>query len=1241
MQTSFNYYEQVESPNMYLCNPNQKILGTIVGEDRNVTLRFNDLSELTFTVHKGVCSDDIYKKIETRRLVFVEQIGWFQIIDVTDTIDGDSESKSVTCESHQTQLKSRGFISEERVYMFYNPYDELDDNYDSTNIAAIPSVIGQLNKQLGIKVQLNQKNEVTEKDYEDWTIVYIGDSLKFKAESYDKMYVALDGADNVCRSFSSSTSFGYDFIINDVEKAFEVVFEFDYLHHAIKIDKLENITEKTNIYLSLDNLVETISVSEKAENIVTVLSCNGGDIDIRMVNPMGTNYIANFGYYKKKENGRYPWMSKELIEALNDWSKLCNEKDSEYTAVINDLQKAYEQKAVKEKAITEAKLKAEELRIASNQYKDEGFTATDGLVVLETVNSGSSSLWEFSAYRDKKHFSEDSIITAYKKVEVKKGNSDNDYIIETSESTMTGKAKLMIGGFIDSGKQEDDGTLEPAEESECYLYFFDGTVDGNGADTGKRVNYCKLQISSEMEVVKSTDGVIGLNGSATVREHTFNVETGSDSFVVTTDDGNTFSVSKPEGRFTYKDTVFKIKKTSDDVIAIYCFYVSGFKRYAPLDSLVGDDANNNWVTIWDKRTSFLKRQTESFLEPLIERYNGQIKKITEACNIEKFVKEKGEHLYRELQSYWIEGEYTNDNISASEDTTTAERIKLAKELIKAGQKELEKVSQPTFELSVSAINFLKLIQYRDFSDELKLGCVITVERDDNTHYRPALTSIEYDLDDGDTFSLTFSTAGKLDETAMTFADLLNETSSTSRTVSANWSNLTDYSKNKQTITDLLSEPLNRTLRLALGNEYEQDFIIDETGILGRKWSDDSHSGVDSQQLRIANNVIMFTDDAWKTIRTALGKVCYTYYNENGEPIEGTGYGLAAEVLIGNLMLTSKMNIINENRSIQLDENGIIIKNGESTAFKADIEGNLFLRGTIESDSGKIGGFTIGEGALYNGLDSMSSNETGVYIGIDGIKLGNSFLADNTGKVEIKAGEINLLQESGNEKRYAVFNESGIWYKYIKQTGNSKADISRKFMWLGFDNAYTVGLFGEPQVAMVAYPEGTVQTDKEGNVTSINYLADGEMAAISMKGGDESHIQLTASTIVTLGLFNGGSCPATLADSQYIDNVEPLADISTYDSLLANLKPVRYKYKDGTSGRYHTGFVAQNLLDAITSSGLTEKDFAGYISGYNESVGAAASSIRYEEIIALCVNSIQQIKKQIRNIGEEIKELKGE
>jgi phage minor structural protein len=80
----------------------------------------------------------------------------------------------------------------------------------------------------------------------------------------------------------------------------------------------------------------------------------------------------------------------------------------------------------------------------------------------------------------------------------------------------------------------------------------------------------------------------------------------------------------------------------------------------------------------------------------------------------------------------------------------------------------------------------------------------------------------------------------------------------------------------------------------------------------------------------------------------------------------------------------------------------VTNDGILTAVGADISG------TIQATDGIIGGFTIGETAIYNSITGMEdSTSNGVYLGIDGIKLGNQFTVTSEGVVSIKSGTLTI------------------------------------------------------------------------------------------------------------------------------------------------------------------------------------------------------------------------------------------
>ncbi|RKJ79171.1 hypothetical protein D7X33_08490 [Butyricicoccus sp. 1XD8-22] len=100
----------------------------------------------------------------------------------------------------------------------------------------------------------------------------------------------------------------------------------------------------------------------------------------------------------------------------------------------------------------------------------------------------------------------------------------------------------------------------------------------------------------------------------------------------------------------------------------------------------------------------------------------------------------------------------------------------------------------------------------------------------------------------------------------------------------------------------------------------------------------------------------------------------------------------------------------------------------------------------------------------------------------------------------------------------------------------------------------------------------------------------------------------------------------------------------YGAFFRALKPARYRMNDSRSGRYHTGFIAQQLRDALTETGLTRQDLAALVQqDYDreaEDGGGGAYSIRYGELIALNTAMLQNLMAQVDALKAEVRTLKG-
>ena len=117
----------------------------------------------------------------------------------------------------------------------------------------------------------------------------------------------------------------------------------------------------------------------------------------------------------------------------------------------------------------------------------------------------------------------------------------------------------------------------------------------------------------------------------------------------------------------------------------------------------------------------------------------------------------------------------------------------------------------------------------------------------------------------------------------------------------------------------------------------------------------------------------------------------------------------------------------------------VTNDGLMTATGADISGR------IQATDGIIGGFTIGENAIYNsitGMEDQTSN--GVYLGVDGIKLGDKFSVTNAGLLTTTSGLIGTYTISKNsisvgfpegfDDNGSLVNYPGLDVTYITKNG---------------------------------------------------------------------------------------------------------------------------------------------------------------------------------------------------------------
>jgi len=92
---------------------------------------------------------------------------------------------------------------------------------------------------------------------------------------------------------------------------------------------------------------------------------------------------------------------------------------------------------------------------------------------------------------------------------------------------------------------------------------------------------------------------------------------------------------------------------------------------------------------------------------------------------------------------------------------------------------------------------------------------------------------------------------------------------------------------------------------------------------------------------------------------------------------------------------------------------------------------------------------------------------------------------------------------------------------------------------------------------------------------------------------------------------------------------------SYELLFDNLKPRQYRYVNGNKGRVHSGFIAQEVSDAVIAAGKTIDENA-YVCAFRNREEEVYYGLRYEELIALNTWQIQKLKQRIKQLEEKLK-----
>lgn len=274
-------------------------------------------------------------------------------------------------------------------------------------------------------------------------------------------------------------------------------------------------------------------------------------------------------------------------------------------------------------------------------------------------------------------------------------------------------------------------------------------------------------------------------------------------------------------------------------------------------------------------------------------------------------------------------------------------------------------------------------------------------------------------------------------------------------------------------------------------------------------------------------------------------------------------------------------------NFKVDANGNVVMNGNINLNGSISWGNNdVLTGAADvyeilSENSRFGCFYGENGSLYINASYIQSGVIDAdYIDVDGIITANNLLT--------KSGEFSghLNVESGS--RCNIFTTI-----YLNNTSTYFLSSHQS----NLNNLTVTGVF-----------------DASGN----SFTSSAYSISLGTANGNGS----------LNGTWKLNSAELTTSDQNAKNSI---ADIdSRYSILFDNLTPRIYKYNDGTSGRYHIGFIAQEVDEALQKAGISRQEFAGVCIDTSED-DVEYWALRYDEFIALNTREIQKLKAEIAEL----------
>ena len=686
---------------------------------------------------------------------------------------------------------------------------------------------------------------------------------------------------------------------------------------------LSGYGKDTNIFVSTENLADDITLETDTGSVKNCFRLEAGDdlmtATIRNCNPNGSPYIWYISDETKDD------MSDELVQKLVEYDESYDYYYNEYVAEISgdivaqynelvDKYKGYsdELESIPEKIVGYSELmKVYYGTIDMYLFLHDSFMPSTTLsrttAALEAAKLGSNTLSPVSV----QDISTCSTSTASSAVlSVAKTIVDQRYQVKVKKGTFA--KGTWVGNFTVTNYSDDTDTAESVMASvvinDDYETFTRQKIDKilkNAADendTNDITTIFKLELKLfKLELKKYCLSTLNIFADACQSCLDILIEQGIA-------DKETWADQNPDLYSTlYLDYYNKLSAIQAEVKL----------RESEIATVMG---------IYDSDGDL---KTDG-MQTLIEKEKN---KIQEILDMEQYL---GTDLWLELVSYRREDTYSNENY-ISDGLDNGELFNYALEFIEVAKKEVYKSAVLQHSISASLKNLLVMKEFKPIVDNFAVGNWIRVKIDGEV-YRLRLISYTIDFDNLDNISVSFSDVTKYADGMSDSQSIIDQAASMATSYNAVTRQASQGSKSNKQLANWVNDGLALTKMKIVDNADNQNITWDAHGLLCKEYRPVTDDYSD-KQLKIINRGLYLTDDNWLTSKAGIGD--FTFYNPESQKIEES-YGVIADTLVGNLILSEKVGVYNTSGSIKMDEKGLTI-----TSFEDSSSTDLF---TIQKEA---------------------------------------------------------------------------------------------------------------------------------------------------------------------------------------------------------------------------------------------------------------------------------------------------